>query len=152
MLDPHELRIAGKALRYTLELAIGGGHPLPAAVSKNFKRMQDALGIWHDNVVLADCALKLARKTLINHPDGVVQRSGLDVAKSAMLKSQRELSRFSKLWNARGDSLAVTIRKAFPLMMVKPVIESKADPDPSGSTPSAEPAAQATAEGETSAA
>lgn len=156
MLDPHELRIAGKALRYTLELAIGGGHPLPVAVSKNFKRMQDALGIWHDNVVLADCALKLSRKTLINHPDApmqaAVQRSVLDVAKAAMLKSQRELSKFSKLWSARGESLAVTIRKAFPLTMVEPVIESKVDPDPSGSTPSAEPVARATAASETSAA
>src|SRR5438128_2679762 len=28
--DPHEVRIAGKALRYTLEMAVVDGHPLPA--------------------------------------------------------------------------------------------------------------------------
>ncbi len=42
--DPHALRIAGKALRYTLEMAVESGRPLPAAVAKAFKRMQDALG------------------------------------------------------------------------------------------------------------
>jgi CHAD domain-containing protein len=164
MLDPHELRIAGKALRYTLELAIGGGHPLPAAVSKTFKRMQDALGIWHDNVVLTDCALKLSLKNLISHHDAAVQRSVLDVAKVAMQKSQRELSKFGKLWNAKGESLAATIRRAFPLVIPETVTdaitdlssdavtESKADPDPSGSAPSAEHPAQATAANEPSAA
>lgn len=51
--DPHKLRIAGKSLRYTLELARENGTPLPASVSSLFKRMQTALGLWHDFVVLA---------------------------------------------------------------------------------------------------
>src|SRR5262249_28345727 len=49
--DPHELRIAGKSLRYTLEMAVEEGHRLPAAVTRAFKQMQDALGLWHDYVV-----------------------------------------------------------------------------------------------------
>jgi triphosphatase len=61
--DPHQLRIAGKALRYTMEMAIAGGHKLPAAVGRSFKKMQDALGLWHDYVVLNDCVLKLSVRT-----------------------------------------------------------------------------------------
>lgn len=159
MMDPHQLRIAGKALRYTLELAIGGGHRLPAGVSRSFKKMQDALGNWHDQVVLTDCALKLSLKSLISHHDAGVQRSVLDVAKAAMLKSQRELSRFARLWNANGEALAATIRAAFPLataveleQIAEEISESKTDPSPSGSAPSAEPPDQAPAASETSAA
>src|SRR5262249_20767865 len=39
--DPHELRIAGKALRYTLEMAEAAEHPLPRGILKIFKKMQD---------------------------------------------------------------------------------------------------------------
>src|SRR5439155_26632862 len=49
--DPHELRIAGKLLRYTFEmLRFTRGHKPPANVVRTFKRMQDALGDWHDQV------------------------------------------------------------------------------------------------------
>ena len=141
MLDPHQLRIAGKALRYTLEMAIAGGHRLSAGVARSFKRMQDALGLWHDYVVLTDCALKLSLKTAISHHDALVQRSVLDVAKAVIVKSQRELTAFGKLWNEKGEVLATTIRQAFPLTMpveTDTVTESKTDPDPPGSEPSVE--------------
>ena len=44
-LDPHEIRIAGKALRYTLEMARAEGHALSKDVSKQFKKMQESFGI-----------------------------------------------------------------------------------------------------------
>ena len=34
--DPHQVRIAGKALRYTLEMADAAGHALPSKVFKSF--------------------------------------------------------------------------------------------------------------------
>ena len=46
--DPHAVRIAGKSFRYTLEMAGVQGHKLPAGIMKSFKRMQEALGMWHD--------------------------------------------------------------------------------------------------------
>jgi CHAD domain-containing protein len=131
MLDPHQLRIAGKALRYTLEMAVEGGHRLPAAVGRSFKRMQDALGLWHDYAVL-------------------------DVAKLALRRSATQLEQFNKLWNAKGEMLATTIRQAFPLTHPVPdePTESKTDPDPSDSEKPAEDhsAPPATVPGESSAA
>jgi CHAD domain-containing protein len=153
LLDPHELRIAGKALRYTLEMAIGGGHPLPARVTRSFKRMQDALGSWHDYVVLTDCALKLSLKKSISYHNAPVQLAVLDVARTAVQKAQRELTKFSTLWNANGLKLADTIRKAFPLpiaadanlSIANDLTESKMDPDPSHSTAPVEHPAEAPA-------
>jgi CHAD domain-containing protein len=143
MLDPHELRIAGKALRYTLELAVGGGHQLPARVTKLFKRMQDALGLWHDHVVLSDCALRLCVKSAIGLHDAPAAQSVLNVARLSIGKADRQLKAFSRLWTARGEQLAATIRQAFPLAVVMAVaaadsvIESTVDHDRSGSAPSA---------------
>jgi CHAD domain-containing protein len=56
--DPHQLRIAGKSLRYTLEMAREHGINLHASVVTLFKRMQSALGLWHDYVVLAERILR----------------------------------------------------------------------------------------------
>ncbi|HEX8324939.1 MAG TPA: CHAD domain-containing protein, partial [Tepidisphaeraceae bacterium] len=52
--DVHELRIDGKDVRYAFELAAAHGLPVPKKVAKVFKSMQDALGDWHDEVVLAE--------------------------------------------------------------------------------------------------
>jgi CHAD domain-containing protein len=136
LLDPHELRIAGKALRYTLELATACGHRLPATVARSFKRMQDALGLWHDYVVLNDQLLAW----IIGHRDATVTLSVLDLARHATQKSRTQLTAFSRLWTDRGDSLADFIRRAFPLTQpIEPdeepatVSEFETDPDRSDS-------------------
>ncbi len=77
--DPHELRIAGKALRYTLEMAREQGHPLPVEVAKSFKKMQESLGMWHDYVVLTEKALTLSSRTLLAHHDAGMQVAVLDL-------------------------------------------------------------------------
>jgi CHAD domain-containing protein len=143
LLDPHELRIAGKALRYTLELAAACGHRLPGTIARSFKRMQDALGLWHDYIVLNDQLLKW----VVGNRDSGVVLAALDLAKTATQRSQKQLSGFSKLWIERGESLAGSIRKAFPLTQPvepEPVTEPQTDPDPSDSAAfqeaSAEPA------------
>src|SRR5689334_17524314 len=48
--NPHAVRIAGKLLRYTVEMAAVEGHKLPKSVLRVFKKMQEALGLWHDFV------------------------------------------------------------------------------------------------------
>ena len=58
------MRIAGKALRYTLEMAVVEGHTLPGPVLKAFKRMQACLGLWHDYVVLTEAALRASLEPL----------------------------------------------------------------------------------------
>ena len=59
------MRISGKSFRYTLEMAAVQGHKLPAGIMKNFKRMQEALGVWHDYVVLTERAMHVSLQALL---------------------------------------------------------------------------------------
>ena len=113
--DPHELRIAGKALRYTLEMAAAEGHPLPKSVLKLFKRMQEALGLWHDFVVLADRALEASLQIRLGHFDAPLQEQVLEVSKRALRRAARQLDEFAKVWSERGEELAAAVRASFPL-------------------------------------
>jgi CHAD domain-containing protein len=153
--DPHELRIAGKALRYTLEMAVAQGHKLPASVMKTFKRMQELLGAWHDFVVLTDTAVRASLEGLLSHRDPAMQERVLDLARLTLRRSSKHLAGFDAVWNAKGEALARTIRTAFPLTIApqapeprpqpaegsEPVTESQTDPGPSGSAAPAVPAA-----------
>jgi CHAD domain-containing protein len=63
--DVHALRIAGKRLRYRLELAIELGDEASTAKLSRLKKIQDHLGDWHDRQVLhAAIAAALARPAL----------------------------------------------------------------------------------------
>ena len=145
MSDPHQLRIAGKALRYTLDMAVAGGHQLPPAVGRAFKRMQDALGLWHDYVVLTERLLRLTNDAELSVHDTAMTAIILDIAKLSVRRSATQLEHFNKLWKSKGETLAITIRQAFPLThaVVEEAeipIESKTDPDPAGSeNPVADP-------------
>lgn len=50
--DPHAVRIAGKRLRYALELHAAVERPHTAAIAA-LRKLQEALGEWHDGLVLA---------------------------------------------------------------------------------------------------
>jgi CHAD domain-containing protein len=157
--DPHELRIAGKALRYTLDMARRQGHPLPTNVAKSFKNMQESLGMWHDYVVLTEKALTLSTRALLAHHDAPMQVAVLDLARWTMRRASRELEKFAGLWGRKGPALTQTIRSAFPLSRslqeaqkteaeakeLKVVSEPKMGPDPldSEGTPPREAAAPA---------
>ena len=84
--DVHELRIAGKLLRYTLELAEPLGYQLSPSVLKSFKQLQEALGLWHDDVVLGERALfDRARADAVLPPAAVVwsrARAGADAVEA----------------------------------------------------------------------
>lgn len=116
--DPHELRIAGKALRYTLEMAAAEGHDLPADVAKAFKKMQEALGLWHDFVVLADTAVAAALEEGLSVKNAALYGGVLELARSVHQQSAKEMNRFTAAWAKRGDALAATIRAAVPLTAV----------------------------------
>jgi CHAD domain-containing protein len=118
--DPHELRIAGKALRYTLELAQAQGHEMPKALLKTFKRMQDCLGTWHDWVVLAERAMQASIDENLPLHDASTQRQVLALIDFGITKAQRELDRFAKLWQEQGPQITRTVREAFPL--TRPVV------------------------------
>lgn len=111
--DPHALRIAGKALRYTLELAPAVGFELPASVLKKLKQMQDTLGLWHDYVVLGERILRLALDSGVHYHDPVRYEGLLDLGRLVAGLAQSELHRFVNLWNEQGLPLQQDIRGAF---------------------------------------
>jgi CHAD domain-containing protein len=114
--DPHALRIAGKSLRYTLELAEAHGRALPAKVLSSFKNIQDALGLWHDFVILSEHMLRdsIECELALHDPDLLGQI--LALAQTTLKKAQSELKRAGDLWTKRGPDLSAAVRGAFPLV------------------------------------
>ncbi|HSZ55700.1 MAG TPA: CHAD domain-containing protein [Tepidisphaeraceae bacterium] len=134
--DPHELRIAGKILRYTLEMAKEQGHKLPASVLRAFKKMQEALGNWHDDVVLIQCMMQTSLDRQLSYHQLDLQEGLLKLSRTFLGRGNRELARFSKLWQKQGEEVAQTIRGKFPLTRAV-VSEPQTDHGPadSGATP-----------------
>ncbi|HEY2589165.1 MAG TPA: CHAD domain-containing protein [Tepidisphaeraceae bacterium] len=143
--DPHELRIAGKLLRYTLECAQSQGHDLPSGVLRDFKQMQEALGNWHDDVVLMQQAMQVSLDEMLALHDPAMQEKVLDLGRFLLRLSVRELANFARLWAKRGEAVSRTIRERFPLtaaptpaeaqapVPVETVIEPETGPGPVGS-------------------
>src|SRR5262245_38390715 len=143
--DPHALRISGKKLRYTLELAQAQGHKLPKMVLRTFKRMQGFLGLWHDYVVLAEHAMCACLDEELGLHDAAMHRRVLKLIDFAMVKAQRQLDSFATHWKEKGPELTHSIREAFPLTHPAVVIEPQKDRGPAGSEPSEAPAPASTA-------
>jgi CHAD domain-containing protein len=113
--DPHQVRIAGKALRYTLEMALAQGHALDKSVMKRFKRMQEALGAWHDFVVLTEKAMRCSLDATLPHHDPGTQEKVLELAKVTLRRAAQQLDQFGKTWSSHGEELARSIRAGFPI-------------------------------------
>jgi CHAD domain-containing protein len=113
--DPHPLRIAGKSLRYTLEMAREHGCRLPSSVVSLFKRMQTALGLWHDYVVLAERIMRESVDCDLALHDPQLQTELLGVVQLCLRRSESRLKRMAGLWKTHGQSLTQTIRQAFLL-------------------------------------
>ncbi|MGA2439910.1 MAG: CHAD domain-containing protein [Tepidisphaeraceae bacterium] len=113
--DPHPLRIAGKSLRYTLEMAREHGNGLPRSVVSLFKRMQTALGLWHDYVVLAERIMRESVECDLALHNPRLQVELLGVVQLCLRRSESQLKKMAELWKTRGQSLTQTIRQAFPL-------------------------------------
>jgi len=141
--DPHQLRIAGKSLRYTLELAKENGARLPSSVGSQFKKMQTALGLWHDYIVLTERIMSesVASDLALHNP--ALQGDILGLAQTTLKRSESQMKKMATMWQTRGPSLTQTIRQAFPLTKhadvpeetEAPVIENS--PTPIAESPSA---------------
>ena len=115
-LDVHQVRINGKALRYTFEIAAAQGLKIPKRVFKTFKAMQESLGAWHDYVVLAERALGAMTETLLAHHTPQQAAEVLDLAKVLLKKSVVELNRFRAQWKRGGAALRASLDKHLPLV------------------------------------
>jgi CHAD domain-containing protein len=113
--DPHQLRIAGKSLRYTLEMAKKHGVPLPAKMTSLFKKMQESLGLWHDFIVLAERILCETVECDLALHNPILQGQILQLAQTTLKKAQANLKKTTDLWTTRGQDLSAQIRAAFPL-------------------------------------
>jgi CHAD domain-containing protein len=126
--DVHELRVAGKLLRYTLELAEPLGMKVPRSVAKEFKALQEELGLWHDYVVLAEQRLALAVE------DGLAARRPdlfgqvMDLARTCWQRGQRHLDKFRVLWGQTGPDLAARAAGAFDPTPAAPAPTAPDDP------------------------
>jgi CHAD domain-containing protein len=116
---PHEVRIAAKNLRYTLEIAEVCRRPLPSSLMNTFKKMQDQLGAWHDWVVLAERTLEEVVQNGLAQ-DATSAQAALELARLCLRRSERELQAFARTWKRRGMALATKIRAAYPLTTVTP--------------------------------
>ena len=118
--DPHELRISGKALRYTLEMAGVQGHELPGSLTKTFKKMQDALGLWHDYVVLAERAARAGLDDQLAHHEPELMTELLELVRDVLGRATHHLDKFKRQWTGEGDAVAKAIRTSFPLTHPSP--------------------------------
>jgi CHAD domain-containing protein len=109
--DPHALRIAGKLLRYTFEMLRCTRDKPPAAVLRTFKRMQDALGDWHDHVVLAEWMMRLSLRELLAHHDPAMQAKVLGLSEFALARSNRDMRKFMMLWERRGPTVGEVVEQ-----------------------------------------
>jgi CHAD domain-containing protein len=136
--DPHQLRIAGKSLRYTLEMAREHGNRLPGSVVSLFKRMQTALGLWHDYVVLAERIMRESVECDLALHDPRLQVELLGVVQLCLRRSESQMKKMAELWKTRGQTLTQTIRQAFPLTEH---IEAPVEAIPAAAESNAAPAA-----------
>ena len=119
--DPHELRIAGKALRYTLELAKADGHAMPKSVLKQFKSLQEALGLWHDYVVLGQEAMRTDLEAELALHDSALHREVLSLAVETARRADAKLQQFGRLWQANGQGIRQVVESLFSLPAVPSV-------------------------------
>ena len=113
--DPHALRIAGKLLRYTLELAGQTGHELPSPVIGQFKRMQGALGLWHDYVVLSQKVMRLTLDDEIACHERVLYEQLFALAGLLWRQAEHQLKAFAGIWQEQGTQVTASIRQAMPM-------------------------------------
>lgn len=144
--DPHELRIAGKQLRYTIEMAKESGLKVPRRVPAAFKAMQDALGLWHDHVVLAMRVMGEALEAELAVHDPVLFHHALDLTREMTRRAELKLAAFHRLWEKNGGMMRAAVEELVAGKMPAPAGEAPPDeaaPQPAEPEPAAvqEPAA-----------
>jgi CHAD domain-containing protein len=110
--DVHALRIDGKVLRYTLELATPIGFDIPAPLFRSFKKLQDTLGMWHDYVVLGEQSVQAAIDHELPLHDPHLYGLVLLMIQRCWKQSEMQLDRFSRTWIKSAPSMLSAIRSA----------------------------------------
>lgn len=115
----HQLRIATKRLRYRVEPFMADTEA--ARVVAELKRVQDAIGAWHDWATLEERTVDVLGDAASPLVAAVRARTAVELAK-ATRATERVAGRLRKRAAARGDGLATTgVRKAQRAMTLAPV-------------------------------
>jgi CHAD domain-containing protein len=130
-MNPHELRIAGKALRYTVEMAIADGADISPVVVRSFKAMQDLLGTWHDLAILSQTILSVCVDEQLALSNAALLRDCLKLARLTARRSEARLEAFRKLWRKEGAMLHQQIRSAVVVNADLELGENSAAAEPS---------------------
>ncbi len=120
--DLHALRVVAKEFRYQLEIAERAGFPQAAQTAKRFERIQDQLGSWHDEIVLAAHITRFALDASLfekRFAEAVLIHS---LCKGRLDRAVASLAAFRKNWIAARDDLRAMIRELVQL----PISRSKA--------------------------
>jgi hypothetical protein len=128
-------------LRYTFEIADAHGIRIRKSVFKSFKAMQEALGEWHDYVVLADETVSRWAEVELALHDPDAASLVLDLAKQFLKDSARSLKQFVARWKRSGGMIRRALETKVPLTKdvsasvaelkptIEPVIPLETDPD-----------------------
>jgi len=106
--DPHDLRIAGKLLRYSLDISVAAGLPIRGDPMEHLKRMQVELGRWHDLHVLAETITQLATDDAARR-DADLQRELAALAAKLGAMTRPHLAEFAALWQKWGGQIRSAI-------------------------------------------
>jgi CHAD domain-containing protein len=112
--DPHAVRIAGKLLRYTLELGAAAGFAFRRSVFRGFKRLQDALGLWHDYIVMGEYVLGAALEERVAYHDPVLWAKLVRLCSSTGRLAGKQLRRFAAMWQRTGPEICGWIAEHLP--------------------------------------
>lgn len=110
-IEPHSLRIAGKSLRYTFEMAQRQRLGVSQMTLRRFKQLQDALGTWHDYHVLTQRALQAAIDEMAGTSYHRDEHDLIALGSDTLRASEIELKRFGRLWLKHRDRIADELRK-----------------------------------------
>ncbi len=113
--DFHAVRIAGKSIRYLLEMARISRTAGVAGGVATFKRLQDSLGEWHDFAVLAHRLLEMSASAALPEHDSLLCREVLKMSADALTLADRSARRFIVLWRGRREKLLAMVDQRFIL-------------------------------------
>lgn len=107
--DLHTLRVAAKRFRYQLEIAEAAGFKVAGSAGKHFKRIQDALGEWHDEVILAKSIAAFAGDSAHFETAPDVAEALIELTRARLKRSNASLRQFQQLWKSTRAELVAAV-------------------------------------------
>jgi CHAD domain-containing protein len=121
--DFHALRVAGKELRYLLEIAVACGRLVDTQAIAVFADIQKTLGSWHDDALYAEQLCSLAAEPGRCEAEPELADELIRAAAAASRRAVLSLQQFEKHRAQEGHSLVSQIKESLPLS--KPVTRSR---------------------------